>query len=742
MPAPPRILFGAMPAAVASAYFSSQHLWPVGLYSARDMTVGAGPWLYHDGELLTASELHILPELVTEGPPAPLTPAPGRKADGPHALIVGHGYEIYGHWLAEILPKLGVLHAAGLDLDAIRLLLPHDAPAFALEMLRLLGFDDAQFVRFGGPFGSVTVGELFASSFLHNGVRSAATLEPTVRLLRERVERRFGRLAQGEYPARVCIARRGGNRPCSNRALFESECADAGFRIVAPETLPLLEQWRLFADAREIIGEYGSALHGAIFSKPGTIVCGLRGSGMHPGFIQSGMGEQLLQPTGYVFGVNESDDKGPFHIDPADLKACLRLAFTGAPLPMAAPSRAAQPAPIDSVEGYLAAHDEYLQAGLLDEAYRALCNALRRDSAAPGAQARLAVLLDRMQAPGALAAIDAALAQGETTPENFVLRARLLLRAERHEEAIAAAEAAIPLAPESAEAWRICAQAALQAGRKGLAIEAARRALALAPEEIRLQLLLFEALMSQGPSPEAATLIAALYRKAPRKPAIACAYARLLLETGEVARALPVALAALMEEGTHAGLRALAEGLIGALAPPSPPLTPPDALVADFAVKKAFAIDFTAAGDSAAHRVSGWSEQEDERVWAIGESSVLLLPPLDPATDWRLEMDASPLTHPPTLAAQRLIVRLGAAVLLEESLTETRRLRVLLPKELLARGRPLPLVLDHPDYATPREIGMNMDMRPLAVCLRLIRVEPSHIRNADSPGGRNPPPAA
>ena len=729
-----------MPAAVANEYLGHQYLQQIGLYVARDVTVGAGPRLYHDSEMLTAPELHLWPELVKEAPTPSETLA--RKLDGPHALIVGHGYRIYGHWLAEILPKLGVLHAAGLDLDSVRLLLPHDAPDFALEMLRLLGFEDAQFVRFGGPFGSVTVGELIASSFLHNGVRYAATLEPTVRLLRERIERRFGRLAQGEYPARLCVARRGGNRPCSNRDMFESECAAAGFHIIAPETLPLLEQWRLFADAREIIGEYGSALHGAIFSKPGTIVCGLRGSGMHPGFIQSGIGEQLLQPTGYVFGVNESDDKGPFHIDRTDLKACLQLAFTGAPLPMAAPSRAGAPAPLDSVEGYLAAHDEYLEAGLLAEAHRALRNALRCDAEAPGAQARLARLLDRMQAPGALAAIDAALAQGEATSENFVLRARLLLRAERLEDAVAAAEVATRLAPQSAEAWRTCAQAALQAGRKELAIEAARRAAALAPEEIRPQLLLFEALTAQGPSEEAAALIEALHRKAPRKAAVACAYARLLLESGNVSRALPVALAALMEEGAHAGLKALVDALVGALATERPPSAPPDALVANFAVKKPFAIDFTAAGDSAAHRVSGWSEQEDARVWAIGPSSVLLLPPLDPATDWSLEIHASPLTHPPTLAAQKLTVRLGDAVLLEESLTGTRRLRALLPKELLAPGRPLPLVLDHPDYATPGEIGMNSDMRPLAISFRLIRVEPSRIRIADSPGGRKSQPTA
>lgn len=731
-----------MPAAVASEYFSRQHLQPVGLYAANDVAVGVGPRLYQDDELLTAPELHLSPQHMTGSPAADETPAPSLKADGPHVLIVGPGYNIYGHWMVEILPKLGVLHAAGIDLDAIRLLLPHDAPGFALESLRLLGFQEEQFVRFGGPFGRVTVGELLVSGFLHNGVRYAAFLEPAVRMLRERVERGFGPLAQGEYPSRLCIARRGANRPCSNRAMFERDCAEAGFHIVAPETLPLLEQWRLFAGAREIIGEYGSALHGAMFSGPGTIVCGVRGSGMHPAFIQSGMGEQLRQPTGYVFGVNETDDKGPFRIDQADLKACLRLVFSGAPMPWASPPRAPGQAPLDSAEGFLAAHDEYVEAGQLDEARRALRNALRRDPKAAGARARLARLLDRMQAPGALAAIDAAIAEGEASSANFALRARLLLREQRNEDALHAAEEAVRLAPESAEAWRVCAEAALQAGRKEFVVLAARRAVALAPDETRSGLLLYEALMTQGPSGEAEALIEALYRRAPRKAAVAAAYARLLLEQGEASRALPVALAGLTENAAHPGLKAIVSGLLSGFAARETSAAPDDALVADFAVKRAFAIDFTAAGNSAAHRVSGWSEQEPERVWSVGESSVLLLPPLDSATDWRIEIHANPLTHPPSLPAQRLTVRLGAAVLLDESLTRAEVLRLILPKELLAARRPLPLVLEHPDYATPRDFGVNADARPLAVSFRLIRVEPSRNRSGDNPGGKIPPRAA
>lgn len=746
LPAAPRFIYGAMPPAVATEFFQRQFLPQIGLYKARDITVGAGPGLYHRSDMLVAPELNLQAEHIEEAMAYHgLTgmPEPGRKVDGPHALIAGPGYHIYGHWLAEILPKLGLLQGGGLDLDTLRLLLPHDTPRFALEMLRLLGFQDTQLVRFGGPFGSVTVSELVATSFLHNAVRYVGSLERTILILRDRVERRFGRLAQGNYPKRLCVARRGGNRPSASRAMIEAECADAGFRVVAPETLPLLEQWRMFADAHEVIGEYGSALHGVIFSQPGTIVCGIRGSGFHPAFIQSGMGERLLQPTGYVFGVNEADDAGAFRVEQEDLRACLMQVFSGVSVPLGIEPRTTPDAPVDSVDGFLTAHDAYLDAGQLDQAHRSLRNAQRRDASAPGIYARLARLLDRMGGTGALVAITRAIDQGEATAPNYVLQASLLLRDDKIVDALKAAEAAMRLEPNGAEIWHMLAEANLRNGRTEAAISAARRARELEPHETRHGLILFEALTANSESDDTRTLIEELYRNGPRNLGVACAYARLLLQQGAAAQALTIALAGLAQDGIDPALRLLVAGLLAPLAvsKASAPLDG-SALAANFVVSKAFTIDFAVTGNSAVHSVSGWSGQEPQFVWAIGETSVLLLPALDPVTDWTIDMHVSPLNLPPTVSAQWLTVRTESTVLFTERLAEPVAVRVFLPKELLASRQPLPLVLEHPDYATPRDLGVSKDTRPLAVCFRLIRVAPADIRSGDNPASRNPIPAA
>ena len=102
---------------------------------------------------------------------------------------------------------------------------------------------------------------------------------------------------------------------------------EAGFSIVKPETLSIIDQISMFAGAEQIIGEYGSGLHGSMFSAPGAIVCALRASAVHPGFLQSGICQTADQVIAYVFGETARDDvqQQRFSIDATDFERCLRL---------------------------------------------------------------------------------------------------------------------------------------------------------------------------------------------------------------------------------------------------------------------------------------------------------------------------------------------------------------------------------------------------------------------------------
>ena len=330
LPPSPRFFFGAVPPDVITTYFSRSTLPSTGVYLARNLTISAGFVLSAQGRILLAPKLNLQRAHVNEAVQqfgSPLTKAP-RRVQAPLALITGPGYKIYGHWLADMLPRLAVLSSLGIDLDQLRLLVADDIPSFAEQMLALLGFDESRLVRFGARSGPVQAEELLLPTFLHNGVRYSRILERAVSLLSERVESRQGSLAQADYPKRILIARTGkGQRVLIDREAMEKQCIDAGFTRVTPEALPLIEQWRMFRGAREIIGEYGSALHGSLFSSPGTVVCGIRGSTFHPAFIQTGFGEILQQPTGYVFGETVDQNTNLFRIRPQDIKACLSSAF-------------------------------------------------------------------------------------------------------------------------------------------------------------------------------------------------------------------------------------------------------------------------------------------------------------------------------------------------------------------------------------------------------------------------------
>lgn len=88
----------------------------------------------------------------------------------------------------------------------------------------------------------------------------------------------------------------------------------------------LAEQVALFAAARQIVGEYGSGLHGSMFSPPGTFVCAFRAAALHPGFLQSGLCQALDQKIGYVLGDAEDHAiQQEFAVEPEDVRWALRM---------------------------------------------------------------------------------------------------------------------------------------------------------------------------------------------------------------------------------------------------------------------------------------------------------------------------------------------------------------------------------------------------------------------------------
>jgi capsular polysaccharide biosynthesis protein len=254
---------------------------------------------------------------------------------GDYVLFAGPGYRIYGHWLVDLLPKLYLLAASGLDVARCKFLMPADLPRFGRALLNAVGIDDSQLVHYDPSHDELLVEQLLVPTITHNSVRFSELYEKAVRFLVDRIRHGIGPLNPVERPTRLFVSRgTSKQRLCVNREQIESMAGAAGFTILRPELLPFAEQVQQFAAARCILGEYGSGLHGSIFSRPGTVVCGLKeASHNRLSFLQSGIGEALGQPTGYVYGEPITGGAaGSFSISPDAFSACLRLVFGSTPL--------------------------------------------------------------------------------------------------------------------------------------------------------------------------------------------------------------------------------------------------------------------------------------------------------------------------------------------------------------------------------------------------------------------------
>ena len=333
LPPAPRFSFGTFPASLANWYYYQAGLGRIGVFRIENCELIDQHLLSRPGELFVCPELNIYPPYISAmlerragAPPKRTINLPGRHA------AIGPGFDVYGHWLVDILPRLYLLEAAGFPIDDLSFLIPNSTPAFGLDWLKLLGLSESQFVRYDPNLETVRVEELLVPTMVNNNARVSSLFGNIVKFLQLRLTRTHPSLFEGGGHRKIFLSRSKASqsRQLANRARIEDIATKAAFEIVLPEQLSLLAQIRVFVEAKELVGEYGSALHGSIFSSPGTKICALRGSAVHPGFVQSGLGHVLEQPTGYVFGITDTANPAQtFLVDEDAFSDCLRLAFDG-----------------------------------------------------------------------------------------------------------------------------------------------------------------------------------------------------------------------------------------------------------------------------------------------------------------------------------------------------------------------------------------------------------------------------
>lgn len=250
---------------------------------------------------------------------AALRPACWQAVDEPVAVLANMDatyHRNYYHWTLLIASRIATLQAHGL-LAGRRLLLPRTLSGWMVDSLAALGLGDAH-IRWYGDDDDLQLADALVASPLDF---ASPTLTET---LRQAMWRHAG-LDPAAPPAptrRLYISRRAeGRRPLVQEAALQRRAAALGFEVVAPETLPLAEQVRLFAQARGIAGPPGAAYTNLAWAQPGTRVLSIfKEEANLPTFVEL----SLLrgQPHRWLLGRNlpgyalMSILNAPFSVDP------------------------------------------------------------------------------------------------------------------------------------------------------------------------------------------------------------------------------------------------------------------------------------------------------------------------------------------------------------------------------------------------------------------------------------------
>jgi predicted O-methyltransferase YrrM len=197
----------------------------------------------------------------------------------PALVIAGPGYNVWGHWLLDFMPRLAIAQSVlGAALDGFAIPLPADTPKWAIKAMEFFCRLDTRnivFYRRGAEGYSCRNGVIIPTYARSDHCLHSFCKEFYSSFIRQRKRRQGKRRLK-----RICVSRRGHTRESwggpirffEQREYFETVAEKRDFALVYPEELNFRQQIDLFSEAEIIVGEYGSGMHNALFAPSGTIV--------------------------------------------------------------------------------------------------------------------------------------------------------------------------------------------------------------------------------------------------------------------------------------------------------------------------------------------------------------------------------------------------------------------------------------------------------------------------------------
>ena len=234
-----------------------------GIYTSDGALVDAAAYYRGPGKTLVGQSFHLPPMARAEAAPMETCVYGG--------LLIPH----YGHFVLSSIARCWPLADAGLGGHPV---LCHLAPGLAgpdlpymQDVFGALGLSRDCFVSFEAPTRIkrliVPRPSLEEQSFVH-AAYTRLTHRIGARLLGKAAPARGGPvfLSRTKLP----VATQG----FENEQAVEDILASFGVEIAHPETLPMADQVRLFAERRVVAGAISSAFHTAVFCRePGSMIC-------------------------------------------------------------------------------------------------------------------------------------------------------------------------------------------------------------------------------------------------------------------------------------------------------------------------------------------------------------------------------------------------------------------------------------------------------------------------------------
>lgn len=189
-----------------------------------------------------------------------------KKTQSTVAVLTTVWANVYYHWMFDILPRFGLLKAAGLDKKTQFFVVPDYSLPFQQESLRTLGLNVNSLIVADSQWKFHLESKLlFAPSLV-------SALDTPTKWACNFIRTKFGNNApQKHKKRRIYISRRHAN---GRRVLNESETisflSSLGFELIENEKMTISEQAALFKTSEWIIAPHGAGLTNIVFCHPNT----------------------------------------------------------------------------------------------------------------------------------------------------------------------------------------------------------------------------------------------------------------------------------------------------------------------------------------------------------------------------------------------------------------------------------------------------------------------------------------